>query len=205
MDTGSVFTSPVSFPREGLAAYMSWMNEWIFYSSTEIQYSTNSKEQKCVDWIERLKEHLRSITTALKDTLMKKHTALKQNIKNNTCTEFRRDIKALTLLADTTSSGNLFYSWTTRTERKFWRAVTLCLVILRVKGYCSRGQYTYVSRTFLRMSSFSYVSSSLLIFSSWPFTAFCHLSIGGDSPSTQRSHTPLYVYSIDVKNVQIKI
>ena len=156
MDTGSVFTSPVSFPREGLAAYMSWMNEWIFYSSTEIQYSTNSKEQKCVDWIERLKEHLRSITTALKDTLMKKHTALKQNIKNNTCTEFRRDIKALTLLADTTSSGNLFYSWTTRTEKKFWRAVTLCLVILRVKGYCSRGQYTYST---CRVPSWEWVRS----------------------------------------------
>jgi len=41
---------------------------------------------------------------------MKKHTALKQNIKNDTCIEFRRDIKALTLLADTTSSGNLFHS-----------------------------------------------------------------------------------------------
>jgi len=49
---------------------------------------------------------------------MKKHTALKQNIKNDTCIEFRRDIKALTLLADTTSSGNLFHSWTTRTEKK---------------------------------------------------------------------------------------
>ena len=33
---------------------------------------------------------------------MKKHTALKQNIKNDTCIEFRRDIKARTLLADTT-------------------------------------------------------------------------------------------------------
>jgi len=49
---------------------------------------------------------------------MKKHTALKQNIKNDTCIEFRRDIKALTLLTDTTSSGNLFHSWTTRTEEK---------------------------------------------------------------------------------------
>ena len=49
---------------------------------------------------------------------MKKHTALKQNIKNDTCIEFRRDIKALTLLADTTSCGNLFHSWTTRTEKK---------------------------------------------------------------------------------------
>jgi len=49
---------------------------------------------------------------------MKKHTALKQNIRNDTCIEFRRDIKALTLLADTTSSGNLFHSWTTRTEKK---------------------------------------------------------------------------------------
>jgi len=32
---------------------------------------------------------------------MKKHTALKQNIKNDTCIEFRRGIKTLTLLADT--------------------------------------------------------------------------------------------------------
>jgi len=45
---------------------------------------------------------------------MKKHTALKQNIKNDTCVEFRPDIKALTLLADTTFSGNLFLSWKTR-------------------------------------------------------------------------------------------
>jgi len=49
---------------------------------------------------------------------MRKHTALKQNIKNDKCIEFRRDIKALTLLADTTSSGNLFHSCTTRTEKK---------------------------------------------------------------------------------------
>jgi len=34
---------------------------------------------------------------------MKKHTALKQSVKNDTCIEFRRDIKALTLLADTSS------------------------------------------------------------------------------------------------------
>jgi len=47
---------------------------------------------------------------------MKKHTAPKQNIKNDTCIEFSRDIKALTLLADTTSSGNLFRSLTTRTR-----------------------------------------------------------------------------------------
>jgi len=50
---------------------------------------------------------------------VKKHTALKQNVKNDTCVEFRRDIKALTLLADITSSGNVFHSWTTRTEQKF--------------------------------------------------------------------------------------
>jgi len=58
---------------------------------------------------------------------MKKHTALKQNIttkqnktlQNDTHIEFRRDIKARTLLADTTSSGNLFHIWTTRTEKKF--------------------------------------------------------------------------------------
>jgi len=61
----------------------------------------------------------KALTTALKDTLMKKRAALKQNVKNDTCIEFRRDIKALTLLADTTSSGNLFHSWTTRTEKKF--------------------------------------------------------------------------------------
>jgi len=49
---------------------------------------------------------------------MKKRAALKQNVKNDTCIEFRRDIKALTLLADITSSGNLFRSWTTRTGKK---------------------------------------------------------------------------------------
>jgi len=49
---------------------------------------------------------------------MKEHTALKQNINNDTCIEFRRDIKALTLLADATSSGNLVHRWTTRTEKK---------------------------------------------------------------------------------------
>jgi len=48
---------------------------------------------------------------------MKKHTALKENIKNDTCIEFRRDTKALTLLDDITSSGNLFHNWTTRTEK----------------------------------------------------------------------------------------
>jgi len=45
----------------------------------------------------------RAPTTALKDTLMKKHTALKQTIKNDTCIELRRDIKStdtVTLLAD---------------------------------------------------------------------------------------------------------
>ena len=56
-----------------------WMNEWIFNSSTQIQYSKNSKERNCVDWTERLKEHLQ-VTTVLKDTLMKKQTALKLNI-----------------------------------------------------------------------------------------------------------------------------
>jgi len=60
----------------------------------------------------------KALTTALKDTLMKTRAALKQNVKNDTCIEFRRDIKALTLLADATSSGNLFHSWTTRTEKK---------------------------------------------------------------------------------------
>jgi len=48
-----------------------------------------------------------------------KHTALEQNLKKDTCIEFRQDIQALTLLADTTSSGNLFHSWTTQTEKKF--------------------------------------------------------------------------------------
>ena len=57
----------------------------------------------------------RALTTALKDTSIKKHTALKQNIKNDTCIEFRREV--LTLLADTTSSGNLFHSWTARTGK----------------------------------------------------------------------------------------
>jgi len=54
---------------------------------------------------------------------MKKHTALKQNIKNDTSIEFIRDIKALTLLADTTFSGSLFHSWTTRTEKKITNPV----------------------------------------------------------------------------------
>ena len=45
---------------------------------------------------------------------MKKHTALKQKLKNHTCIEFRRDVKAPTLLADTSFSGNLFHSWTMR-------------------------------------------------------------------------------------------
>jgi len=44
---------------------------------------------------------------------MNEHTALKQNIKNCTSIEFGHDTKALTLLADTSSSGNLFRSWTT--------------------------------------------------------------------------------------------
>jgi len=30
----------------------------IFYLSTQVQYSKNSKEQNCVDWTERLKKHL---------------------------------------------------------------------------------------------------------------------------------------------------
>jgi len=50
---------------------------------------------------------------------MKKHTTLEQILKNDTCIEFRRDIKALTLLADTISSGNLFHSLTTPTDKKF--------------------------------------------------------------------------------------
>jgi len=33
-----------------------------------------------------------------------KHTALEQNLKKDTCIEFRQDIQALTLLAATTSS-----------------------------------------------------------------------------------------------------
>jgi len=35
----------------------------------------------------------------------------------DTFIEFRRDIKALTLPADTTSSGSIFHSSTTRTEK----------------------------------------------------------------------------------------
>jgi len=38
--------------------YLEWMNEWISYLSTQIQYRKKSKEQNCVDWTERLKEHL---------------------------------------------------------------------------------------------------------------------------------------------------
>jgi len=44
---------------------------------------------------------------------MKKHATLTlKNVKNGTRIEFRRDINSL--LADTTSSSNLFRSWTTR-------------------------------------------------------------------------------------------
>ena len=43
--------------------------------------------------------------TALKDTLMKKkHTALKRNVKNDTCIEFRRDVY-LCRAADAAESG----------------------------------------------------------------------------------------------------
>ena len=66
--------------------------------STQMQYSKNSKEQNCVDCTERLKK------------IRKWRNTLHWN---KTCIEFRRDIKALTLLADSTSSGNLFCSWTT--------------------------------------------------------------------------------------------
>ena len=47
---------PVTYPFN----QMGWaiLNEWIFYSSTQIQYSKNSKEQNCVDWTERLEKHL---------------------------------------------------------------------------------------------------------------------------------------------------
>jgi len=47
------------------------------------------------------------------------HCTKTKHQNNDTCIEFRRDIKALTLLTDTTSSGNLFHSWTTRTEKQF--------------------------------------------------------------------------------------
>jgi len=52
---------------------------------------------------------------------MKKHTALKQNIKNDTSIEFRRDIKALPLLAVTTATvttnptPNLIFTTTAQT------------------------------------------------------------------------------------------
>jgi len=45
---------------------------------------------------------------------MKKHTPLKENIKKTT----HALNSALTLPADTTSSGNLFHIWTTQTEKK---------------------------------------------------------------------------------------
>ena len=38
--------------------YCEW-NEWLFYSSTQIQYGKNSKEENRVDWTEGLKKHLR--------------------------------------------------------------------------------------------------------------------------------------------------
>jgi len=50
------------------------MNEYFIHQH---RYDT-VKTQSCVDWTERLKEHLQ---LPPKDTLMKKHTALKQNIK----------------------------------------------------------------------------------------------------------------------------
>ena len=73
---------------------------------------------------------------------MKKSAAPKQNIKNDTCIECRRDIKALTLLADTTSSGNLFHSWTTRTEQII---LTNSNSVIRIVG--PRVSYTVTSRT----------------------------------------------------------
>jgi len=45
---------------------------------------------------------------------MKRHTAQKST---DICIEFKHDTQAFTLLADTTS-GNLFHSWTARTEKK---------------------------------------------------------------------------------------
>jgi len=50
-----------------------WMNEWIFYSATQTQYSRNSKEQNCVDWTDRLKEHLQQcpmLTDRQTDTMI---------------------------------------------------------------------------------------------------------------------------------------
>jgi len=47
------------------------------------------------------------------------HCTKTKHLENDTCIEFRRDIKALTLLADITSSGNLFHSLTTPTDKKF--------------------------------------------------------------------------------------
>jgi len=60
------------------------MNEMnILFINTDTIHSINSKEQNCVDWTEKLKEHLQ--LQPYKDTLMKKHTALKQNIKTKHC------------------------------------------------------------------------------------------------------------------------
>jgi len=94
-----------------------WIWIWIFILSTQIQYSKNSKKQNSVDWTERLKKHLQ-----LPYKIRKYRNTLHYNktLKNDTCIEFRHAIKALTLLADTTSSSNLFLILTTRTEKKFW-------------------------------------------------------------------------------------
>ena len=75
------------------------MNIYIINTDT-IQQKQCDKTELC-----RLdRKAQRALTAALKDMYVKKHSTLKQNIKNDTCIEFRRHIKALTLPADTTLS-----------------------------------------------------------------------------------------------------
>ena len=80
---------------------------------------------------------------------MKKHTALKQNIKNDTCIEFRRDIKARTLLADTT-------------DRQTAGGTGLCSYRVRGVGG-SRAEHLTVESYTIIISQQSYLLSYLLL------------------------------------------
>jgi len=55
--------------------------------------SKNSKEQNCVDWTERLKEHLQ--LPQKKYDNEETHCTKAKILKNDTCIEFIRDIKAM--------------------------------------------------------------------------------------------------------------
>jgi len=98
-----------------------WTNEWIFIyrhrhnTVKTVQSRTVSTGQKGSKSTYNFRKRYVSEETYCTKT---------KHLKNDTCIESRRDIKALTLLADATSSGNLFHSRTTRTEKKIWRTVT---------------------------------------------------------------------------------